>query len=751
MIIALWMDHSADHSSGKWPITWKPSIRNARSDSMPTAPPSLRIHLPAPARVYTGIFLFFLVPMVSAQASLNEVRKKADRYFEQADYRSALHFYNQAGLENSPDKQVRLRFAITMYEANDVDGALHLLTTLTREGKTETDVFFHTAKCLEAKNRFAEAITAYKTFLQRSKPNDPRRPWVKDQLIRCANGLRLIYADELTYVENAGPLLNTIHREYGVRNSPTTIGRIYFNSDQEDVAIHKIANGNVDIYTSSLDNGRWTKPALLPSHINTPKDEEVIGFSTHGQVLYYLMQQGTQLRIRTDTFSGTPDRSFKGYFRSPADPNTDAGDFTFFNDSILLFSSNKPGGYGGYDLYISFLENHVWSEGINLGPVINSFYNERYPFLTRNGLTLFYSSDNLQSVGGFDIFTASFDPEKKTWSLPENLGFPVNSAGNETYMDVAPDGMTAFLTSDRKNGFGQEDLYRVFFKQPLQAHQEISVMPTFQQFLLSREIQSTAQQPPAPVIEKKEYYISHLFFENTTDILTPQNVKKLDLLVNLMQIYPKISAELSCFEIPSNQRTYNVYYSIKKTEEAASYLMRKGIPANRIIRKGYGSSFPIALLPAGMTHHPLYIRLNQRIEITLHDYKEEPVIIHMENIQVPENMQDERGFRFASLRHGFYYSVQLTSITQILQNNALESLEELFIEVDPANGHYLYMSGMITTFSEAEESRSQMVEAGFPEAEIIPYLNGIRIQKEDIPSLINIYPDLEFYNTSLKN
>lgn len=694
------------------------------------------------------LWLTFFCP-IGAQSSISDIQKQADLFYQQADFRTALRYYTQAGQEHAKDKAVRLRVAICMYETNEVDGALQILRALMKEDKTEADVFFYTAKCYEAKNLFGEAIAMYKSFLQRTKKEDPRRDWVKDQLFRDANGQRLKHADEQTYVENAGTTMNTTFREFGVKNSPRTLDKIYFNSDRDDVSIHKAANGNVDIYASQFINGKWAVPMPLPAHINTAGYEEVCGFSANGQILYYLADQAPPFRIRTDTFTTQPDKSLKGYFKSPVPPNTTATDLVFFNDTICLYASDAPGGYGGFDLYISFLKNESWSKGINLGPVINSFYDERYPFLTRNGLTLFFSSNNLLSIGGYDIFSSAFDPGMKRWSMPENLGFPVNSSGNETYMVMSPDGMTAYLTSDRKSGFGSDDIYRIFFKQPLQAHQEISVVPTFQQFIAAQDAPLLPQDIPVKPADIKEYYISHLYFENVTDILTPQNTKKLDLLVNLMLIYPKIRVELNCFELPSGQRTYSVYYSIKKAEEAAAYLKNRGIPADRILLKGYGSSYPIASLPAGLSTHPLYVRLNQRLEIALHGYKTEPVIIHMENIQVPENMQDERGFRFNALRHGFYYSIQFASVTQILQHPNLESFEGLCIETDPVKGQYLYLAGMLTTFANAEERLKEIKDAGFPEAKIIPYVDGIRIQSSEVSALAKTYPDLVFYMDSL--
>src|SRR4030095_6329655 len=258
----------------------------------------------------------------------------------------------------------------------------------------------------------------------------------------------------------------------------------------------------------------------------------------------------------------------QGIFHGPYEVDGGGTDLTFFNDTICLFSSNAPGGYGGYDLYIALQHDGVWSKVENLGPTINTFYNERFPFLTRNGQTLFFSSDNLQSIGGYDIFRAVFDQEQLKWSLPQNLSFPVNSSLDDTYLVLAPDGTSGYFTSNRKTGYGDNDVYMVFFKQPVLAHQQISAIPTYYQILIENgKDQITTDEPDQPV-EVKEYFLSHLFIEENGEVLTPQNMKKLDLLANLLLIYPHIDAELSGFDLPSGQSTFNLYFSIKKVEKA---------------------------------------------------------------------------------------------------------------------------------------------------------------------------------------
>ena len=680
--------------------------------------------------------------------STGSLKKQGEAFFEAKQYRSALNAFRQAGLETTKNKVLRQQMGICLYEINDVDNALQVFNALINEGRTDPVVYLYAAKCLQARYRFTDAISHYKKYLQDTSPNDSLRNWVKDELLRCANGNRLNHAEQIAYVENAGATINTQYADFGVRTSPTTIDKIYFNSDRDDVTMAKQANGNIDIYSASLINGRWSTPSALPGHINTMGYDQVYGFSTNGQILYYLTAAGKNFVIRTDTFSQEQPLNSSGQFNGPFLSSHGGADLFFFNDSICLFSSDRPGGYGGYDLYISLLQNGSWTKAVNLGPEINSHFQERFPFLTKDGMTLYFSSDNLESIGGLDVFYSTFDPKLRSWISPQNCGIPINSPLDDGYFVLAPDGMTGYLSSDRKEGHGAEDIYRVFFKRPVEAHQRISAYPTFYHLPASSNLVSTTETTSSPK-EIKEYFISHLMMDDEGEVLTPQNIKKLDVLINLLTIFPNVRAQLGCFEMSSGQRSFNLYFSIKKAEKAADYLYSRGIAHDRILLKGYGASFPLAKNPvasSGTTPN----KVNQRVEIDVLDYANEAVKIHTEKIKVPENIRDPKGQRFASLRHQLFYCVQIASISQILQNEAIEQVEEMFIEKDPVQGNYIYMAGMSATFKEAEKVLSQMITLGFSDARIIPYLNSVRIPAASVPDLAKQYPDLLFYLASTK-
>jgi tetratricopeptide (TPR) repeat protein len=127
--------------------------------------------------------------------------------------------------------------------------------------------------------------------------------------------------------------------------------------------------------------------------------------------------------------------------------------------NALYFSSNRPGGYGGKDLYVSYRVNGKWQPAENMGPEINTVGDEIAPFIHADGETLYYTSNGLPGYGGTDIYVMHKIADKQ-WSKPENLGYPINTIQNEGSLFVASDGLTAYYASDRADTRGFLDLYK---------------------------------------------------------------------------------------------------------------------------------------------------------------------------------------------------------------------------------------------------------------------------------------------------
>ncbi len=127
-----------------------------------------------------------------------------------------------------------------------------------------------------------------------------------------------------------------------------------------------------------------------------------------------------------------------------------------------IFSSNRPGGFGGYDLYKATKDTKGdWSNIKNLGPSINTDLDDDGPFIAYDGVTLYFSSKGHKGMGGFDVFKAVFDPKTNKWSDPENMGYPINTPDDDIYFVSSKDGKRQYYSSVREDGMGYTDIYMV--------------------------------------------------------------------------------------------------------------------------------------------------------------------------------------------------------------------------------------------------------------------------------------------------
>ncbi|MBK8843489.1 MAG: PD40 domain-containing protein [Saprospiraceae bacterium] len=173
--------------------------------------------------------------------------------------------------------------------------------------------------------------------------------------------------------------------------------------------------GSCDLYISYFKNGRWTQPANLDSPINTPGWESQPSLSADGNVLY--------------------------------------------------FSSERPGGYGLRDIWHTEKSaSGRWSTPKNIGAPINTTRNDSSPFIHADNQTLYFMSDGLPGMGGTDLFFSKrIDTEH--WDVPINLGYPINTIGNEGALVVNIDGDKAYYTStgakslQDKDGLENTDIY----------------------------------------------------------------------------------------------------------------------------------------------------------------------------------------------------------------------------------------------------------------------------------------------------
>lgn len=713
--------------------------------------------------------LFCLLPflILAQEESPKTLKKQGEEYFLYKKYPEALVKLQQYyGMEGADEATV-LKIGIAAYYSNRLNLANKNLDYLLNNKKSPTaETYLYKAKTLHLQHQFKQAAEFYKKFLTVVKDKHPLRTMVKEDIRRCGIGIRLNILDKTIIVENLGKKVNSIGDEFAPILSPNYQDRLYFSSirvgnqgglrDDNGFLDQLKGQYKADMYKTRVINGEWAATETNEPFLNSPQHDVIMDFNSDGSVMYF--SKSTDMysgEVFIDTFANRNNRGlFPPAFESPMQmENGDQAPF-FFQDTIMFFSSRRAGGYGGLDLYYTIYQDGTWTTAQNLGANINSPYDESYPFLATNGRTLYFSSNNsYKSVGAYDIFKSTFNPNKKEWSSSENLGLPTNSAGNDTHFRISKDGFKAYFASHRSSSLGKSDLYIVYFQTPLPEQISTTELLSFQEILAQQNLAnkpdlatttpSSSTNTTKPSI--KVYEFEPLFYEDDNDILSPKNIKKINTIIHLLKKYPQLNLVLTCHSNKTASPKFDLYFSIKRMDKIVDYMEKNGIAPGQIVIKGVGASYPIALGEWNNNPNPIGQALNKRIDIQFLNIGDLPIQINTIPPKVDKMIEvpDYKYFNTAS--KGLSYKVQISAIKQMYHGNLIMDYPNPMIEKTANTELYRYTVGLYKTYSSAHQLQKDLVANGVTDAFVVPYINGVRPKKDEISYFSDVYPDLKHY------
>ncbi len=288
----------------------------------------------------------------------------------------------------------------------------------------------------------------------------------KKKIQECKNGMELVKHPTRVFIDNVGASINTQYREYGPIISADE-SEMIFTSRRPNTTGGKLADDGLyfeDLYISLFRNGQWLPATNMGDPINTADHDATAGLSPDGQILYiYRDENGGDIYqsfLEGDEWSKPKEMGGKINSKSHESSVSLAPD-----NKTLYLVTDRPGGYGDRDIYKVVLNDKAkWGEPENLGPTINTQYGEEGVDIQADGKTLFFSSQGHNTMGGFDVFKSAYDSGK--WSEPENLGYPVNTPGDDVFFSISASGKHGYYASVRKEGFGETDIYKITFLGP---------------------------------------------------------------------------------------------------------------------------------------------------------------------------------------------------------------------------------------------------------------------------------------------
>lgn len=392
--------------------------------------------------------------------------KDADIDFEIGDYASALDVYSDILVKHADNVDLNYKIGVCYMMLRNHTEAIPYLQKAKEGGEIEAYYFLGQAYHLEEK--IDEEIKFYQHY--KNHEDGVQQPIENvNQLLEQAKLTKLMMEDPVNVeVSNIGEPINSKYHDY----VPLTYGleeELYFTSRRPGSTGGLMDHRNEyfeDVYVSKKEHGQWMPPEQLNSNINTPTHDACVGISADGQILYIF--RTSEDLISGDLYMSEMDMDgWSAPEKLGSDINSDAVETSASitsDDKVLYFSSNREGGYGGMDIYkVVKLPTGKWSKATNLGPTINTEFDEDSPFIHADNKTLYFSSKGHETMGGYDIFSSTFGPDY-LWTEPVNLGYPINTVSNDLYFVMSSDKQTGYYSSARKGGYGGQDIYKIRFK-----------------------------------------------------------------------------------------------------------------------------------------------------------------------------------------------------------------------------------------------------------------------------------------------
>lgn len=422
-------------------------------------------------KYFVLLMLTMVITSCFSQLKTRENKKlffKADKLFDYGDYYNSLLIYEKLYAVDSTNNELNFKLGVSNFEIKKY--RLRSKKYFEKVKPSEfPEVNYYLGTLYHLERSYEKAIGCFTQYKYLNTEGDHTRTEIND-LIQKSNTAMILEsrADNTLQIKNLGTEVNSEFADYAPLIPADESFLMFTSRRQNSVWPNKDPYGEYfeDIYVSKKKANEWQIPTMLDTNINTSVHDACTGLSANGEKLLIY-------RTSKDLKSGDIYESFysNDKWSNPEIMGSivNAPDYLETsacyspNGDIVFFSSNRPGGYGGKDIYqTKKLPNGKWGEPFNLGSTINTPYDEDAPFVHPALNTLFFSSQGHKNMGGYDIFKSSFD-EAGIFSTPENMGCPINTVDDDIFFVLSTDASMGYLSSQREGGYGSQDIYSVFF------------------------------------------------------------------------------------------------------------------------------------------------------------------------------------------------------------------------------------------------------------------------------------------------
>lgn len=602
-------------------------------------------------KLYTLIIICATV-LITASCGADHFMKKGEKYLALGEYYDAAAEFKTAYNKTSPkDKDKRgeraLKLAGCYDRINSTQKAIAAYRNAIRYNKADINTHLAFARILMKNGSYKEAAKEFQMVLDSLPDNE----LAKSGLLSAQTAQEEKNAGS-RYIVKKMDVFNSRRADYSPMLFGDEYDQLYFTSTRNEAEGDELSGitGTKagDIFVSQKDDkGKWGKPEAIVSGLNTEFDEGACCF-TPDQSQMYLTQCTTDPNYPRYATIVTSNRSDAAWSKaSPLEVTRDtlssyAHPAVSPDGQWLYFTSDMPGGKGGYDIWRVRITTNGLGGVENLGEPVNTPGNEMFPTFRPNG-DLYFSSDGHKGLGGLDIYIAKVDKNTKKFVL-EHPGYPLNSQGDDFGMTFEGPHNRGYFSSNRGDGRGWDHIYSFekpeiiqtvkgwvyemdgyelpdalvymvgsdgtnlklsvkgdgSFTQVINPNVDYMMLATCKGFLNHKE-----ELRVKPVTESEEYVlqfplasirvpvlIDNIFYDFDKYSLRPESTKALDELIKLLNENPNVTIELSAHCDYKGSAEYNKTLSQKRAEAVVNYLIQHGIAKDRLSPVGYGKEKP---------------------------------------------------------------------------------------------------------------------------------------------------------------
>ncbi len=429
------------------------------------------------------LLLFFCIACGSIGNKQMQNIALTEEFIEGEIFAESIDFYERFLFDNPDDPEFlyKMGFALINTKGREKEAiayfskAKKIFNSFGRKGKS-IESAFQLARAYRVSVQFDSAQKELEELSDQLKKKPELWEVIQRELARNKAARKLFGKKIEMEITPLGEIVNSYRKDYNplvsADGNTLVFTSLRSQDENDDNAIYEI-EFNEDIFISTKKGGQWTRPQSIGKQINTADDEVAVGLSADGQ----------KLLIRKEDGEGDIYISTLGKDGWSAPKKLNANINTSYRESYaclsvdgnyLYFSSNRPGGFGGSDIYVSRKkENGEWGIARNLGNAINTKFNEESPQIHYNDSTLFFSSKGFNSFGGYDIFYAK-KTDYGTWTEAQNIGYPANTTGDDHFFSPCPDGKHAYFTRFKEDD--KKDLDLAYIEMKTAPHASLAVV-----------------------------------------------------------------------------------------------------------------------------------------------------------------------------------------------------------------------------------------------------------------------------------